>query len=77
MPVKVLIFGQLTDLFGRSEITVVEAADTDALVAELDKAYPGLADSKFAIAVDKKVIDGNTRLQAGDVVALMPPFSGG
>lgn len=77
MRVKVLIFGQLTDITGESEIYLNEVSDRDQLVKKLNQEYPALADSKYAIAVDKKVISQNTRLTDECTVALLPPFSGG
>lgn len=77
MRVKVLIFGQLTDITGESEIYLNEISDRDELVEKLNQQYPALADSKYAIAVDKKVINQNTRLDDECTVALLPPFSGG
>ncbi|MES2874686.1 MAG: MoaD/ThiS family protein [Bacteroidota bacterium] len=77
MRVKVLIFGQLTDITGESEIYLNEISDRDELVEKLNQQYPALADSKYAIAVDKKVIRQNIRLDDECTVALLPPFSGG
>jgi len=51
--------------------------DTNGLVKELHLLYPALADSKYVIAVDKKVVKENTRLSGKSIVALLPPFSGG
>ena len=77
MRVKVLIFGQLTDITGESEIYLNEVSDRDELINRLVQQYPALADSKYAIAVDKKVISQNTGLTDDCTVALLPPFSGG
>lgn len=77
MRVKVLIFGQLTDITLESEIYLNEVSDRDELVNKLVQLYPALADSKYAIAVDRKVTTQNTRLTDECTVALLPPFSGG
>ena len=77
MQVKVLIFGQLTDIIGLSEIHVNDVSDRDELVKMLNQQYPELADSKYAIAVDKKVISQNTAFADNSIIALLPPFSGG
>jgi molybdopterin synthase sulfur carrier subunit len=76
MPVNVLIFGQLTEIAGNS-LVLDDITHTDMLIAELNKRYPALADKKYLIAVDKKVISGNTVLNDNNTVALLPPFSGG
>ena len=77
MQVKVLIFGQLTDITGVSEIQVNDVSDRDQLIAALNNQYPGLADSKYAIAVNKQVINENIALTDNSIIALLPPFSGG
>ena len=76
MPVNIIIFGQLTDIAGNS-LSLEGIADTDQLVNKLNELYPALADKKFVVAVDKKVISGNTVLTSNNTVALLPPFSGG
>lgn len=77
MQVKVLIFGQLTDITGVSEVHLNDVSDRDELIEILNRQFPGLEDSKFAIAIDKKVVVQNTSLADGCIVALLPPFSGG
>jgi molybdopterin synthase sulfur carrier subunit len=76
MAIKLLTFGQITEITGQSESTV-NAMDSDALKAQLIMQFPGLKDLQFAIAVNKYVINENTGLKDGDTVALLPPFSGG
>ena len=77
MDIKVILFGQLTDIVKESEILLSNVSDTDSVVNALNEAYPALASSKYAIALDKKVIKTNTVLSNGSVIALLPPFSGG
>ena len=76
MPVKIIIFGQLTDITGNS-LSLDNITDTDNLVRELNKLYPTLADKKYVIAVNKQVVTTNTVLTNNNIVALLPPFSGG
>jgi len=77
MRVKVLIFGQLTDIIGLSELHLNDVSDRDELVRALNEQFPELADSKYAMALDKKVISQNTQFADNSVIALLPPFSGG
>ncbi len=77
MQVQVIIFGQLAEITGSSGILLQDISDTDSLILELQKMYPALAGSKYAIALDKKVINRNTILADNNIVALLPPFSGG
>jgi len=76
MSLKVIMFGKLVDIAGNSVI-VDEAKDTDSLVNSLNKTYPALANTKYVIAVNKKVINQNTALSTNSEIALLPPFSGG
>ena len=52
-------------------------ADTDFLTAVLNEKYPELADSKYMMAVNKKLVIENTLLTNNSTVALLPAFSGG
>ena len=75
--IDILAFGQLTDITGRNTWQMEDVYDTDKLKAELVEKYPKLAQSKFLLAVNMEIIRGNVKLNPGDVVALLPPFSGG
>ena len=76
MPVNITIFGRLTDIAG-SSLVLENIADTNSLIKKLHILYPALADSTYAIAVNKKVVNENTTLTENSIVALLPPFSGG
>jgi sulfur-carrier protein len=75
--ITLLTFGQLTDVTGQSTWEMEDITDTDQLKKILIEKYPALAQSKYLVAVNMEVIRGNARLNPGDVVALLPPFSGG
>jgi molybdopterin converting factor small subunit len=77
MVISVMVFGQLTDWTGGNTVQVEGVADTDTLVRVLKEKYPGLAQVKFTVAVDRKTITTNTPVHPGTTIALMPPFSGG
>ena len=77
MQVRIMIFGQLTDIINTSMLTLTDIADTDGLVHELNKMYPALAGSNYIMAVNKQTIAANTILKEDSIVALLPPFSGG
>lgn len=77
MQINLIIFGRLTDITGKSTMTLTGIADTNALVKQIHELYPLLAINKYVIAVDRKVISDNTVLKENSTVALMPPFSGG
>jgi len=77
MKVHILLFGQLTDITRTDTIVLEDVKDTDNLVMALHAKYPALVNTKYLIAVDKKVISVNTPLTDNCPVALLPPFSGG
>ena len=76
MQVNIIIFGQLRDLLGEN-LVLNDIADTDSLTTVLIKKCPDLADAKYVMAVNKKLVTGNTLLTNNSSVALLPPFSGG
>ena len=77
MKIQVLAFGQIAEITGKSEWAVADVADTNMLLEVLIKSFPLLQGVKFAIAVNKNIINENTGLNNRDEVALLPPFSGG
>ena len=77
MKVKIIVFGQITDITGRNEWTVEDMEDTDQLIEYMHANYPLLSRLQYRIAVDKNFIDSNTMLNENCTVAFLPPFSGG
>ena len=77
MPIRIIIFGQLTDIINDNELTLTGIDDTNSLISELNKRYPALADNKYMMAVNKQTVTANTVLKEDSIVALLPPFSGG
>ncbi|MFS0490345.1 MoaD/ThiS family protein [Leadbetterella byssophila] len=73
--VKVLFFGEFLEWFGKERY--VRVKDTYTLKVLLDKEKEEFACRNVSFAVNQQVIHGNIQLEAGDVVAVMPPFSGG
>ncbi len=71
-------FGQITGITGQAVLHLEEPVqDTDTLKTVLHRQYPALATVRYAIAVDKKIITGNTPVSGATEIALLPPFSGG
>lgn len=77
MGIKVLLFGQLTDITKTSELHFSKPSSTQELIQELAEQFPNLVNANYRIAINKKLVQGNAMLADGDVVALLPPFSGG
>ncbi|SDS34080.1 molybdopterin synthase catalytic subunit/molybdopterin synthase sulfur carrier subunit [Polaribacter sp. KT25b] len=80
MNIKTLFFGITTDLVGASElqIDVTENTSVKDFKLVLKKAYSQLENiNSYAIAVNEEYATDNLILKNGDVVAVIPPVSGG
>ena len=77
MQVHLTLFGQLADITGKAEMILLDIPDTETLIKTLNEMYPSLANVKYAMALNKKVIKENTILSGDNNIALLPPFSGG
>ncbi len=75
--IEILAFGQILDIIGQKTLNVEYTDDTDQLTATLIEKFPSLAKAEYRMAVNMEIIRGNVKLNPGDVVALLPPFSGG
>lgn len=81
MRVRVLLFGQLKDIVGKSEelLELAPESNVTALVGQYGRRFPsfeGLAAS-IACAVNQEYAQGTRVLKEGDEVGLLPPVSGG
>ncbi len=80
MKIKTLFFGITTDLVGQHELEVeleksVSIADFKTLLKET---YPMLAKiNSYAVAVNEAYAEDDYSIKEGDVVAVIPPVSGG
>lgn len=81
MRVRVLYFQNVRKITGKSEEPVdLDNGATVAVLAEtLTARHPALAEAlpSLLFAVNETHAGRNDRLQNGDTVAVMPPFSGG
>ena len=80
MQLSLLYFAALRDLVQRSEETYqTSAADLTVagLCAELTHVHPRLVWEGVRVAVNEEFVTSDFRLTAGDVVAFIPPVSGG
>jgi molybdopterin synthase catalytic subunit len=81
MRVRVLFFGILKDLAGKSSepVELPEGASVLDLLAHYEERVPALRKSlaSLAVAVNQQYSGTETRLNPDDEVALLPPVSGG
>lgn len=73
--IKIIAFGQIAEITGKE--LMLEAKDLDSLKQNLIQKFPVLSDKKMAFAINRKLVENNITLTENDVVALMPPYSGG
>ncbi len=77
MEIEIITFGQIAEFLKNQRLYFDNIKDTDELTAFLEKSYPNLATMKYKLAVNKAIIQENTVLKNEDIIAIMPPFSGG
>lgn len=78
--VRVLYFAALRDLTGVSEEALELTDDVRSvgeLVVRLTQKHPALRLDGVRVARNEEFSDSNAELADGDVVALIPPVSGG
>ncbi len=79
--VRVLFFGQLKDIVGRSQdtIEVGETADLAAVFERYSSEYPRLTELRKSIVLarNQQFSDPGTPVSEGDEIAFLPPVSGG
>ncbi|MCX6188680.1 MAG: MoaD/ThiS family protein [Bacteroidetes bacterium] len=77
MGITILVFGQIKEITGIAAWQISGIKSTEELAAKLVMQFPELALMKYAMAVNKILIQTDTELNENDTVALLPPFSGG
>jgi molybdopterin converting factor subunit 1 len=79
--VKVLFFGRLKEIAGRSEdmVDLAEGAPIEALFARCVAQQPELARYRRSVVASRnqEFVAWSTPLRSGDEVAFLPPVSGG
>ncbi|TCC90139.1 molybdopterin synthase sulfur carrier subunit [Pedobacter frigiditerrae] len=77
MEIEIISFGKIAEFMANRRLTVDGIETTAQLKDLLEKEFPALADIKYKLAVNKTIIQETAELKSGDIVAFMPPFSGG
>lgn len=76
--IKILLFAGLREEAGKSEIEIkADNLSISALKQELLKTYNSLSLNGAMIAVNEEYATEDTMVKNGDVVAFIPPVSGG
>jgi molybdopterin synthase sulfur carrier subunit len=80
MRIDVLYFAQLRDAMGDTEALTVESGFTVKQVVQMLRARPewvSVEHIPLRYAVNETIVGADTQLEDGDVLALLPPVSGG
>src|ERR1700731_1777986 len=81
MRVRVLFFGRLKDIVGKSEedADLSEGARVEDLFARYGRTFPELAQFRSSVvaSVNQEFAQWKDSLSSGDEVAFLPPVSGG
>ncbi|KHD85252.1 molybdenum cofactor biosynthesis protein MoaD [Heyndrickxia ginsengihumi] len=76
--IRVLLFAHLKEQLNRSELTIErEEMTVKDLKEELEKTYLLSQAASLMIAVNEEFVTDQEVIRSGDVVALIPPVSGG
>lgn len=77
---KIILFGIVKDIVGKAEIevSIKESISIEKLKSIILEQYPKLKDiNKFAFAINEEYGFNDTIVIETDVVAIIPPVSGG
>ena len=77
MEIKIKFFGSLSELTGKNELIVSGIQDIKMLDEHLTSTYPALHEQNYVFAVKDKICNEAFSLDAGETVAVLPPFAGG
>ena len=77
MKIKVIAFGQIAEISGKTNWEFEEVKNTKQLAEILSKEFPILKNLQYKFAINQQLIHEHTEFQDNDIVALLPPFSGG
>ncbi|MCO6482283.1 MAG: MoaD/ThiS family protein [Flavobacteriales bacterium] len=72
----VKLFGMIAERAG-TDLIRVEAGSAQALKRALEQRIEGLSGLSYALAVDRRIVNGDIDLKGTEEVALLPPFAGG
>ena len=75
--IRLKAFGMLAEKMGTDSLEIENPGSSEVLKQQLVAQFPKLKHMTFRMAVDRKIIQAETDISAGQEIALLPPFSGG
>jgi len=81
LKIKILYFSSIKDKLKKSSdyFELQENSTVKDLIESIEKKYPEISENikNIMVAVNEEYADKERKLEEGDVVALIPPVSGG
>jgi len=79
MTIQVLLFGITRDIVGENKLnfTIPRGTTVEKLKQQLAATYIDLTNYNYSIAINESYANVDTELKDKDIVALIPPVSGG
>ncbi|OEL04128.1 molybdopterin converting factor subunit 1 [Staphylococcus casei] len=76
---KVLYFAEIKETLEKDaeDINLNYDISVEDLIIDLFKRYPSISDKKFQVAVNEEFVKNDDIVRPNDIVALIPPVSGG
>ncbi|PTI42554.1 molybdopterin converting factor subunit 1 [Staphylococcus succinus] len=76
---KVLYFAEIKEALEKDaeDINLNYDISVEDLIIDLFKRYPSISDKKFQVAVNEEFVKNDDIVRPNDIVALIPPVSGG
>uniref|UniRef100_UPI004047C48E MoaD/ThiS family protein n=1 Tax=Algoriphagus sp. TaxID=1872435 RepID=UPI004047C48E len=75
--IRLKAFGMLAEKIGTDSLEIENPGSSEALRRLLLEQFPALQSLTFRMAVDRKLLQAEIDISAGQEIALLPPFSGG
>lgn len=77
MEIELISFGKVSEIIKNQKIEFSGTCDTDGVKSYLEKSYPRLKNINYKLALNNKFLQENSQIADNDIIAIMPPFSGG
>ncbi len=77
MKIEIISFGKIAEFISNQKIDIAEITDTDNLKIHLETLFPELKAIKYKFALNNQLVQANSAIEQNDILAIMPPFSGG
>ncbi|MEB8127035.1 molybdopterin converting factor subunit 1 [Staphylococcus succinus] len=76
---KVLYFAEIKEILEKDaeDINLNYDITVEDFIIDLFKRYPSISDKKFQVAVNEEFVKNDDIVRPNDIIALIPPVSGG